>query len=100
MTFNTHHITPNNDSINDELRIDIDVVNVLTPRALNLEIRDLTVKMIYKFSDEITAGKIHLFWNGRDMFQNKVQPGLYFAKISIDTDSPIQSKNRIISVIY
>ena len=100
ITFNTHHITPNNDSINDELRIDINVINVLTPRALTLEIKDLTGKIIYNFSDEITAGKIHLFWNGRDTFQNKVQPGLYFAKISIDTDNPIQSKNRIISVIY
>tara|TARA_B100001250_G_scaffold414560_1_gene453886 strand:- start:4930 stop:7251 length:2322 start_codon:yes stop_codon:yes gene_type:complete len=100
VTFNTHHMTPNNDSINDELKIDIDVINVLTPRTLTLEIKTLTGKIIYDFSDEITAGEMHLFWDGRDSFQNKVPPGLYLAKISIDTDYPIQSQNRIISVIY
>jgi len=100
MTFNTHHVTPNNDLINDELRIDIDIVNVLSPRILALKIIDLSGKTVYSYSDEIAAGKARLSWNGYDMFQDKVSPGIYIAKISIDTDYPIQPIFKTISVFY
>ena len=100
MTFNTHHVTPNNDLINDELRIDIDIVNVLSPRILALKIIDLSGKTVYSYSDEIAAGKARLSWNGCDMFQDKVSPGIYIAKISIDTDYPIQPIFKTISVFY
>ncbi|MEE3233347.1 MAG: hypothetical protein VX294_04210 [Candidatus Latescibacterota bacterium] len=100
MTFNTQHITPNNDTVNDELRINIDIINVLKPRVLALAITDLSGQTVYDFSREVTAGKALLSWNGRDLFQNRVPPGIYIAKIYIDIDYRMQSICKVISVFY
>ena len=100
ITFNTRHVTPNNDMVNDDLRIDFDVINVLSPRSLKIEFLDLSGQIVHNISNKITAGRTLSSWSGNDMLNAGVKPGIYIAKISLDSDYPIQPIYETFSVFY
>ena len=86
--------------VNDDLRIDFDVINVLSPRSLKIEFLDLSGQIVHNITNKITAGRTLFSWNGNDMLNARVKPGIYIVKISLDSDYPIQPVNETFSDFY
>jgi hypothetical protein len=97
---NSRTITPNGDAINDELRIKIDLVNVLEPRPLRLRLYDLAGRSVYEHSLDGVAGQQELRWDGTNDAGQRVAPGLYLAEINVHGDSGDESVQQIVSVAY
>ncbi len=97
---NARTITPNGDSINDQLEINIDLINVLEERPLSLQIYDLAGKLRYENSINGIAGQQKLNWNGLDQYGQRVETGLFLLKISVSGDSGEESLQRLIAVAY
>jgi hypothetical protein len=100
LKLSTPIITPNGDGINDELRLSIDLVNVLEPRPLRLRLYDLSGRILYERSKKTKAGEQSLVWNGQDGSSNRVVPGVYIVELLIEGDAREQSVRRVISVVY
>ncbi|MFT5090040.1 MAG: hypothetical protein ACI906_003003 [Candidatus Latescibacterota bacterium] len=98
--FNSRTITPNGDAINDELKIAIDLVNLLEPRPLRLRIYDLTGRSVYEHSLDSVAGQQEFNWNGTNNDGQRVVPGLYIMEINVQGDSGDESIQQIVSVAY
>ncbi len=97
---NAHAITPNGDDINDALRIDIDLVNVLEARPLSLHVYDLAGSAVYEHTLDGLAGQQTLHWDGVNQHGARVAPGLYLLKINVRGDAGDESLQQLISVAY
>ncbi len=93
-------LTPNADGVNDMLRVEFDLVNVLAPRLVGLRVFDMAGRLLQLLEDQGLAGDRALVWDGRAQDGVRVPPGLYVAELRIDGDGGIQSRRRVISVAY
>jgi hypothetical protein len=93
-------ITPNGDGINDELRLSVDLVNLLEPRPLRLRIYDLAGRPVYDRIEDGRAGQREFSWDGRDGTGMSVAPGLYILEILVEGDAGDEKTQEIISVAY
>jgi hypothetical protein len=98
--FNTLFVTPNEDGINDQLRIDLGIVNVIQERPLRFRVLDLAGRILFENVSEGIAGQQTLEWNGVNNFGQRVAPGLYLAEISIAGDAGEEIERRLISVLH
>ena len=93
-------LTPNADGVNDVLRVEFDLVNVLAPRLVGLRVFDMAGRLLQVLEEQGLAGDRALVWDGRAQDGVRVPPGLYVAELRIDGDGGIQSRRRVISVAY
>ena len=93
-------LTPNADGVNDVLRVEFDLVNVLAPRLVGLRVFDMAGRLLQVLEEQGLAGDRALVWDGRAQHGVWVPPGLYVAELRIDGDGGIQSRRRVISVAY
>ena len=93
-------LTPNADGVNDVLRVEFDLVNVLAPRSVGLRVFDMAGRLLQVLEEQGLAGDRALVWDGREQDGVRVPPGLYVAELRIDGDGGIQSRRRVISVAY
>jgi len=100
VTLSARTITPNGDSVNDALQVDVDLVNVLEERPLSLQIYDLAGTVRYENVLDGLAGQQSLRWDGVDQYNQRVEPGLYLLRISVQGDAGEESLQHIISVAY
>lgn len=100
VTLSARTITPNGDSVNDALQVDIDLVNVLEERPLSLQIYDLAGTLRYENVLDGLAGQQSLRWDGVDQYDQRVEPGLYLLRISVQGDAGEESLQHVISVAY
>ena len=100
MSLSSKAITPNGDGVNDELRLEIALVNVLAPRPLRLRLYDLGGRPVYDRSEDSRAGQRKLFWDGRDNRGDRVAPGLYVLEVLVEGDAGDEKAQALISVAY
>ena len=100
MSLSSKAITPNGDGVNDELRLEIALVNVLAPRPLRLRLYDLTGRPVYDRSEDSRAGLRELVWDGRNSRGDWVAPGLYVLEILVEGDAGDEQVQALISVAY
>ena len=93
-------LTPNADGVNDVLRVEFDLVNVLAPRSVGLRVFDMAGRLLQVLEEQGLAGDGALVWDGGAQDGVRVPPGLYVAELRIDGDGGIQSRRRVISVAY
>ena len=93
-------LTPNADGVNDVLRVEFDLVNVLAPRLVGLRVFDMAGRLLQMLEEQALAGDMVLVWDGRALDDVRVPPGLYVAELRIDGDGGIQRRRRVISVAY
>jgi len=96
----TRVITPNGDGINDELKVEVDLVNVLEPRPLCLRLFDLAGRLLYERKEAATAGQRTLVWNGREGSGTRVAPGVYIVELQVSGDARTATYHRLVSVAY
>ena len=100
MSLSSKAITPNGDGINDELRLEIALVNVLAPRPLRLRLYDLAGRPVYDRGEDSRAGQRELVWDGRDNRGDLVAPGLYVLEVLVEGDAGDEKAQALISVAY
>ncbi len=100
MSFSSKAITPNGDGVNDELKLEIALVNVLAPRPLRLRLYDLAGRLVYDRGEDSLAGHRKLIWDGRDSHGDRVAPGLYVLEVLVEGDAGDEKAQALISVAY
>jgi hypothetical protein len=98
-------VTPNDDGVNDNLRVEFSVARVAGKRAVTLAIFDLGGRSVARVEElrEDSRGQYSLLWDGRDTSGNHVAPGIYVARIdvAVDSDRAVNtSVQRAIHVAY
>ena len=93
-------LTPNGDGVNDELRVEFDLVNVLAARWIGLRIFDLAGRLVWVREEEGEAGGRAWVWDGRGSWGAQVTPGLYVAELRVEGDEESYSRRRVVAVAY
>lgn len=93
--------TPNGDGINDFLNINFDVLKVLNPRPITIQIYDLTGKHVHNLLNCISvSGHFKVDWDGYLDKQTLAPPGIYLLKASVEGDMRIHSISRLVGLNY
>ena len=92
--FNSAIITPNNDGINEELRIAVDLVNVRA-RLCICASSNLAGLIVFEHPEYTRAGRQSLVWDSTDELEHRVVPGAYIADLSIEGDAQKEHIRRV-----
>ena len=94
-------LTPNGDGVGDELRLAFDVLKLVTPRPIKVEVYDLTGRLVRELiSDDGLAQHYSFTWDGRNQSGQTVNPGTYLVQFEIEGDSRTQTIHRLLPVAY
>ncbi len=100
-TLSDRFISPNGDGINDKVLITFDLLKVIKPRPIQLEIFNIAGEHILTIANNtIQAGHIEFTWNGRSNTGQLVKPGIYIIQLQIISDSGQQILQRSITLAY
>ena len=106
VTIRPNLFTPNGDGINDEALIGFSVLRLNVSKTVEVEIYTLAGNLVREYSLQraITSGRYdEIRWAGDDLSGSLVPPGIYLARIHVDTDAddgPDATAHRLIHVVY
>jgi flagellar hook assembly protein FlgD len=93
--------TPNGDGINDAMDISYDLLKLVTPRPVVVEIRDLAGRLVREVYSGLDAAGRHVReWDGLDAQGQQVNPGIYICRIEVETEEGRQQRSGVVSVVY
>ena len=93
--------TPNGDRINDQVRIEYDLLNVAGDAEAALVVYDLRGTRIGEvFRGPAQSGRFATTWDGRDPAGALLAPGLYVLRLEVETDGGTRGRERIVSLVY
>ena len=93
--------SPNGDGINDAVRIECDVLNLVGPVQVESSVYDLSGRLLGVVgSDWTSSGRYVGAWDGRDERGEQVPPGLYILRVSVETDKGPAFRQAVISLVY
>ena len=93
--------SPNGDGINDAVRIECNVLNLVGPVQVESSIYDLSGRLLGVVSSDWTSsGRYVGAWDGRDERGEQVPPGLYILRVSVETDKGPAFRQAVISLAY
>lgn len=93
--------SPNGDGINDVLRIEAELLNLVGDVPIRIDLFDLSGRLVYRILDDVAdSGPYTGNWNGRTGKGDLVPPGIYLVRVELDTDDGIEIINRTVSVVY
>jgi hypothetical protein len=93
--------TPNGDGINDEVRIEGDLLNLFGDVPVTIDLYDLAGRKLGElFRGTATSGRFSASWNGRDVRGELFPPGSYILNLGVETDRGKETRRRVISLAY
>ncbi len=93
--------SPNGDGINDAVRIECNVLNLVGPVQVESSVYDLSGRLVGVVgSDWTSSGRYIGAWSGRDEHGEQVPPGLYILRVSVETDKGPAFRQAVISLAY
>ena len=93
--------SPNGDGINDAVRIECNVLNLVGPVQVESSVYDLSGRLLGVVSSDWTSsGRYVGAWDGRDERGEQVPPGLYILRVSVETDKGPAFRQAVISLAY
>ena len=93
--------SPNADGINDVVRIEYDLLNLVGAVPVHAEVYDLSGYSVGIALDGLVAsGRFRQVWDGRDRSGAVLPPGLYIVKLSVDTDKGEDVRQAVVSLAY
>ena len=81
--------TPNGDGINDEASFRFTVVKVGDDSPVEVHIYDLQGRLVRRLVEQraLSTGSYGIAWDGRDRQGDIAPPGVYLARLRVDTDT-------------
>lgn len=97
--------TPNGDGVNDLLDIEFTVLTIRDDRPVEVAIYDLSGRRVATATstsglNETQSGKVNFSWNGTGSSGDLVAPGIYIARVKLETDSEDLEAVQIVNVVY
>ncbi|MSR81728.1 MAG: hypothetical protein EXS58_02225 [Candidatus Latescibacteria bacterium] len=93
--------TPNGDGVNDQGTVTYILLRALHPVPLELTIYDLAGKVVRRLQRSSGLnGPQEIHWDGLDDHKNRVAPGLYLVRLSVDTDTGSETQTQLVGVVY
>jgi flagellar hook assembly protein FlgD len=94
-------ITPNGDGVNDEAALSFVLIHLVQPAASQVSVYDLSGRLVREVSTEtVVAGVYAPAWDGTDEAGTLVPPGVYFARINVETATGDITQTRLVQVVY
>ena len=93
--------TPNGDRVNDQVRIEYDLLNVAGDAEAALVVYDLRGTRVGEvLRGPAQSGRYATTWDGRDPAGALLAPGLYVLRLEVETDGGTRGRERIVSLVY
>jgi hypothetical protein len=93
--------TPNGDGFNDRVVVGYSILEITGAAQVKVAVLDLSgrrVRQVYAGTDGI--GEYARVWDGRDDAGQRVPPGIYLYRISVDVDQEKVEKAGVLNAIY
>ena len=98
---NPRVMTPNDDGINDQVRIEYTLLELAGVGEVKVSIFDLAgqqVRQIYQ--GENSSGQHAQLWDGLGEDDRVVAPGIYLYRVQVDTDAGQEERNGLVAVVF
>ena len=93
--------TPNGDGINDEVTFSFDLVRLLEPVNIQVNIYDLSGRPIVQIhTGGSYASNVQIKWNGRENHGQLAPPGLYLYRLVAESDATYTAYTGTLSLVY
>ncbi len=98
-------LTPNGDGVNDRLDIEFTVLTIRDDRPVEVTIFDLSGRRVANASaangmDQTQSGTVNFSWDGASSTGDLVPPGIYIARVKLETDSEDIEVVQVVNVVY
>ena len=94
-------ITPNGDGINDEVAFTYVLIHLVQSVGSQVSVYDLSGRLVRDVVTEpVTAGRFAPTWDGKDDAGQRVPPGVYLARVNVNTATGDISRARLVQVVY
>ncbi len=93
--------TPNGDGVNDRLDIAYELLKLVAPTPVVVQVRDVAgglVREVYHGLD--AAGRHRRPWDGLDGHGQRVAPGVYICRVEVATEEGRRQRAGVIAVTY
>lgn len=98
---NSKVITPNGDGINDRFEISYNLLQLVEPAPVALDIFSLNGSLLHRvFREEHGIGPRQGTWDGRLQDGSLLAPGLYFWSLRVQADAFEEQHTGIVAVTY
>ena len=93
--------TPNADGINDQLKVEYDLVNLAGGVPVALEVFNLAgVRVADIAVDAGVSGRFSAIWDGRDDQARLLSPGLYLLRLEVEADEETDIEVAVLPIAY
>ena len=97
--------SPNGDGVNDLLEIEFTVLTIRDDRPVEVAIYDLSGRRVATAAsasglDRAQSGTIRFSWDGSGDAGDLVPPGIYIARVKLETDSGDFEAVQVVNVVY
>jgi hypothetical protein len=92
--------TPNRDGIGDSFALSFNLLQVLHPVPVTLEIYDLAGRRCARVSEEFGVGPARLAWDGRTETGSLAPPGHYLWVLQVRADHLEERRTGVLGVVY
>ncbi len=100
VTLHPSLFTPNNDGVNDQLQINFNLLQLLKPAPVSLDLYDLSGRRLGAlFSGDLGLGPAHFQWDGR-LNGHLVPPGIYVWMLRVHADAFEERHSGTLGVVY
>lgn len=93
--------TPNSDGVNDEVRLEYDLLNLAGAALVYIGLCDLSGRKLWGIDRTAhSSGRFAVAWDGRDASGSMLPPGIYLLRLEVETDKGRDRVSRIVSLVY
>ena len=93
--------TPNGDGINEQIHFSFKLLQVTQEVPLRLAVFDLSGRSLRVIHDgQQHSGDLRFSWDGRDESGERVPPGLYVYRISVESEKGRDQLTGTVAVVY
>ena len=93
-------VTPNGDGVNDVLEVQFNLLQIVAPAPVILEIYDLSGRRVHRAEIERGVGPASLSWDGTVPGEGLAAPGVYVWRLRVDADAFDEVHSGVVGVVY
>ena len=98
---NPRVMTPNDDGINDQVRIEYTLLELAGVGEVQVSIFDLAGRQVRQvYQGENSSGQHAQLWDGLDEDDQVVAPGIYLYRVHVDTDAGQEERSGLVAVVF